>query len=141
MEKGMSRIAVLAWLRLVRVYQKIDRASVHFLRPWNLNVAQFDVLVQVGTTKSITQQELADRLLVTKGNISQLVDRMERLGLLKRCQEGRTNLLVLTEVGEKLYTQVVPAQEEMIMGQFSALSPEEVKQLLSLLRKLDHDIE
>jgi DNA-binding MarR family transcriptional regulator len=140
MEKGTSRTAVPAWLRLVRVYQKVDRASVRFLRPWNLNVAQFDVLVQVGTTKSITQQELADRLLVTKGNISQLVDRMERLGLLKRCQEGRTNLLVLTEAGEELYKQVVPAQEEMVIGQFSALSPEETKQLLSLLRKLDHDI-
>src|SRR5690242_11956524 len=101
-DKEMPRSALLAWLRLARVFQKIDRASVVLLRPWDLNVAQFDVLTQVGSSQGITQQELADRLLVTKGNISQLLDRMERLGLLKRCQEGRTNTLILTETGQRL---------------------------------------
>jgi DNA-binding MarR family transcriptional regulator len=136
----MLRSAVLAWLRLARVFQKIDRASVLLLRPWDLNVAQFDVLTQVGSSQGITQQELADRLLVTKGNISQLLDRMERLGLLKRFQEGRTNTLTLTEMGQQLYEQVVPSQEKMIAELFSELTGEEVEQLLRLLRKLDHSI-
>ncbi len=136
----MLRSSLLAWLRLARVYQKIDRASVVHLRPWDLNVAQFDVLAQVGSAQGMTQQELADRLLVTKGNISQLLDRMEQHGLLRRCQEGRTNTLVLTEAGDHLYKQVVPTQEEMVMKQFSSLSTEEVEQLLHLLRKLDHNI-
>ncbi len=136
----MLQSAVLAWLRLARVFQKIDRASVLLLRPWDLNVAQFDVLTQVGSSQGITQQELADRLLVTKGNISQLLDRMERLGLLKRFQEGRANTLTLTEMGQRLYEQVVPSQEKMIAEQFSELTGEEVEQLLRLLRKLDHSI-
>lgn len=139
-QKEMPRSALLAWLRLARVFQKIDRASVLLLRPWDLNVAQFDVLTQVGASQGITQQELADRLLVTKGNISQLLDRMERLNLLKRCQEGRTNTLTLTETGQRLYEQVVPTQEKMIAEQFSELTGEEVEQLLRLLRKLDHSI-
>ncbi len=137
----MRRMMILTWLRLARVYQKIDRASVVHLRPWNLNVAQFDVLTQVGSANGITQQELADRLLVTKGNISQLIDRMERLGLLQRCQHGRTNVLSLTEAGQQLYNEVVPAQEAMIVQQLSALSTQEVEQLLTLLRKLDHAIQ
>ena len=126
----MSRPSVMAWMRLARVFQKIDRASEVHLRPWNLNVAQFDVLARVGAAKGITQQELADRLLVTKGNISQLLDRLERRGLLKRCQEGRTNTLSLTEEGQQLYAQVVPAQEEMVAQHFSALTSQEVNQLL-----------
>jgi len=130
----------MAWMRLARVFQKIDRASEVRLRPWNLNVAQFDVLARVGAAKGITQQELADRLLVTKGNISQLLDRLERRGLLKRCQEGRTNTLSLTEEGQQLYAQVVPAQEEMVAQHFSALTSQEVNQLLHLLRKLDRSI-
>jgi len=130
----------MAWMRLARVFQKIDRASELRLRPWNLNVAQFDVLARVGAAKGITQQELADRLLVTKGNISQLLDRLERRGLLKRCQEGRTNTLSLTEEGQQLYAQVVPAQEEMVAQHFSALTSQEVNQLLHLLRKLDRSI-
>ncbi len=137
----MQRMMILTWLRLARVYQKIDRASVVHLRPWNLNVAQFDVLTQVGSANGITQQELADRLLVTKGNISQLIDRMEGLGLLQRCQHGRTNELSLTETGQQLYNEVVPTQEAMIAQQLSALSAQEIEQLLTLLRKLDHAIQ
>lgn len=136
----MRRSSVMAWTRLARVYQKVDHASVVHLRPWDLSVAQFDILARVGAAKGITQQELADRLLVTKGNISQLLDRMEQRGLLARCHEGRTNTLSLTEVGQRLYAQVVPSQEEMVAEHFSALSSEEIKQLLLLLRKLDRAI-
>lgn len=136
----MPQQAVLAWLRLARIFQKIDRASLLLLRSWDLNVAQFDVLAQVGSTQGITQQELADRLLVTKGNISQLLDRMEQHGLLARNQVGRANILSLTEAGQKLYAQTVPTQEAMIARQFSSLSTQEIEQLLTLLRKLDHNL-
>lgn len=51
----MPEPAVLTWLRLALVFQKIDRASLAYLRPWELNVAQFDVLAQVGSTLGITQ--------------------------------------------------------------------------------------
>src|SRR5258708_17035525 len=101
----MSRPSVMAWMRLARVFQKIDRASEVHLRPWNLNVAQFDVLARVGAAKGITQQELADRLLVTKGNISQLLDRLGRRRLLKGWREGRTNTLSLTERGHRVDAQ------------------------------------
>src|SRR6266496_6592786 len=83
--------AVLAWLRLARVFQKIDTRSERFFRThelntaqFELNTAQFDVLAQVGAARGMTQQELADALLVTKGNISQLLSKMEQDGLIKR---------------------------------------------------------
>ena len=129
---------VLAWLRLFRVFQKIDRASSEHLRTWGLSTAQFDILARVGASKGITQQELADRLLVTKGNISQLLDRMEKLGLLRRCQEKRSNILVLTEQGQALYDRVVPAQERLIEAELASLSSSEVGDLQRLLRKVDH---
>lgn len=130
--------SVLAWIRLARIFQKIDRASAEHLRAWGLTVAQFDMIAQVGSAEGITQQELADKLLVTKGNICQLLDRLERHGLMRRRQEGRTNRLFLTSAGQRLYQQALPAQEAFIAAQFSALSPEEQAQLLALLRKLDH---
>ena|SRR5437763_5309363 len=136
----MMQPSVLAWLGLYRVFQKIDHASSEHLRSWGLSTAQFDILARVGATRGITQQELADRLLVTKGNISQLLDRMEKLGLLKRCQEKRSNTLMLTEQGQALHDRVVPAQEELIAEQLSALSPAEVADLQGLLRKVDHSL-
>src|SRR3954469_25896825 len=103
--------AVLAWLRLARVFQKIDTRSERFFRSQELNTAQFDVLAQVGAARGMTQQELADALLVTKGNISQLLSKLEQAGLITRRQEGRTNCLSLTEQGQALFDRVVPRQE------------------------------
>jgi len=130
--------SVLAWLRLARVFQKVDRASVTHLRAWGLSVAQFDVLAQVGAAEGMTQQELAQSLLVTKGNVTQLLDRMEASGWIRRCQEGRCNRLVLTEEGRALHAAVTPAQEGLITRLFAALSPDERAALLATLRRLDH---
>lgn len=132
-----QQLPVLAWLRLARVYQKVDHASAEHLRKWDLSVAQFDVLVQVGFSEGITQQELADHLLVTKGNVCQLLDRVEHAGVIVRRQEGRANRLFLTDAGRRLFAAVRPAQEEEIARLLSPLSPEEQVRLLELLRKLD----
>src|SRR5689334_16423975 len=111
--------ALLVWARLVRIFQKIDRALAEHLRGWGLSVAQFEVLAQVGAHEGLTQGEVARALLVTKGNVCQLLDRMERDGLIRRNQAGRTNQLVLTEEGRRLYAEVVPAQEALITRLFS----------------------
>jgi DNA-binding MarR family transcriptional regulator len=132
---------VLAWLRLARVYQKVDSASARHFHDHKLSTAQFDVLAQIGVAEGITQQELAGALLVTKGNVSQLIDRMERQGLVRRYQEGRTNTLFLTEPGRELFAAIVPAQEALVAELFAPLSPDEQSQLLALLRKLDHGLQ
>ena len=121
----------------MRVYQKVDRASAEHLRGWGLSVAQFDVLARVGTQEGIKQQEVADSLLVTKGNVCQLLDKMEGRGWILRRREGRVNHLFLTEAGRRLYDEAVPAQEAMVSERFSALSEEEQARLHELLRKLD----
>jgi len=132
--------AVLAWLRLARVFQKIDTRSERFFRSQKLNTAHFDVLAQVGAARGMTQQELADALLVTKGNISQLLSKLEQAGMITRRQEGRTNCLSLTERGEALFQVVVPQQEALIAELLAPLSDDEQRELLRLLRKLDQNI-
>src|SRR5215211_8420943 len=105
---SLRRPGVLGWLRLMRVFQKIDRASGEHLRGWGLSVAQFDVLAHVGAAEGMTQQELADSLLVTKGNVCQLLGKMEGRGWISRRHEGRTNRLFLTDEGRRLFEEVVP---------------------------------
>ena len=107
------------------------------LRLFGLNNAQFDVLAHVGAAEGITQQELADSLLVTKGNVAQLLDRMEERGLISRRREGRTNRLFLTEEGRRLFPEVVPAHEDLIDERLCVLSREEQKKLHELLRQID----
>jgi DNA-binding MarR family transcriptional regulator len=139
-QSSLRRPAVLAWLRLARVFQKIDTRSEHFFRSHGLNTAHFDVLAQVGAARGMTQQELADALLVTKGNISQLLSKLEQAGLIARRQEGRTNCLSLTERGQQLFDHVVPQQEDLIADLLAPLTEDEQRELLRLLRKLDHGI-
>ncbi|MFP4438326.1 MAG: MarR family winged helix-turn-helix transcriptional regulator [Chloroflexaceae bacterium] len=137
---GVRQTAVLAWMRLARIFQKVDTASAQMFRTHQLSTAQFDALAQIGAAGGITQQELANALLVTKGNISQLIVRLEQQGIVTRRQAGRTNCLFLTERGQALFDAVVPQQEALIAELFSPLSPEEQRQLLVLLRKLDQGL-
>ncbi len=130
-------LPVLAWLRLARVFQKVDQAGAEHLRQFDLNVAQFDVLARVGAAEGLMQQEVADSLVVTKSNVCQLLDRMERAGLVQRRPDGRANRLYLTPAGRRLYDEVVPAHERLIAEQFSVLSPSEQVQLLGMLRTVD----
>src|SRR5579859_6227891 len=129
---------LLAWLRLVRVFQKVDRASTESLRCRQLSPAQLDVLAKVGSSAGISQQELADALLVTKGNVCQLLDKMEGSGLLERRPDGRVNRLFLTEQGRRVRDEVVPKHDALLADKFSALSENDQRELLRILRQLDH---
>jgi DNA-binding MarR family transcriptional regulator len=62
---------------------------------------------------------------------------MEKLDLLRRCQEKRNNTLALTEKGQELYERIVPATEKLIEEQFTVLSASEIADLLRIARKLD----
>ena len=110
------------------------------LREWNLSTAQFDILAHVGAVEGITQQELAEVRLTTKGNLSQLLERMEADGLVCRVREGHAKHIYLTDAGRRVFAGVVPAHEALIDAQFRALPPSEQSQLLRLLRTLDRTL-
>lgn len=137
-ERAESERSLLTWLRLARIYQKIDHASAERLRQWDLSVAQFDALAQIRAAEGLMQQELADRLLVTKGNISQLLDRLAARDLIRRQQEGRASRLYLTDAGRALMDEVTPNQEAFIAELFRGLSATERSTLLTTLRRIDH---
>jgi DNA-binding MarR family transcriptional regulator len=132
--------AVVAWLRLLRVHHKMSRTLEESCRNQNMSLAQFDILAQVGSAEGMTQQCLADRLLVTKGNVCQLIDRMEQTQLITRRQQGRSNRLYLTPKGHQAFSAVVPAIEVAIAELLAGLSTGEQLELADLLRKLEHTI-
>ncbi|HEY7019770.1 MAG TPA: MarR family transcriptional regulator [Ktedonobacterales bacterium] len=136
----MPQSPVTLWVRFARVFHRMDRRLVAQLRARDLSLAQFDVLAQVSASEGLTQQELADRLLVTKGNVCQLLDRMEDADLLTRRQDGRANRVYLTASGARLVQEVLPEHEALISSLLSALTPDEQRQLRVLLRTLDHNL-
>lgn len=136
-----KRLTLLVWLRLARFYNHSNRKSNQHLQQWGITMAQFDALNQIGLHQPITQQQLGERLEVTKGNITQLLKRMEAAGWIKREQDWKTKYISLTVEGYKLYEEVVPRQEQFQIDQFCGLDSEEQTQLLQLLKKLQKTAE
>jgi DNA-binding MarR family transcriptional regulator len=134
---GLRRPSVLGWLHLLRISHQVLQSAATQLSVWSLSNAQFDVLSQVGAAEGISQFGLAKRLFVTQGNITQLLDKMEARGLIRRIPEGRTKRLYLTPAGRQLFAEVVPVHQDFISAQLSTLTIEEQRQLLRLLAKLD----
>jgi len=135
-DKRDERLALLLWYRFSRIYNQSVRESEQHLRNWDLTVAQFDVIAQIGMNKQLTQGELAEKLLVTKGNITQLLSRLEQAGLIQREQDWKVKHVSLTDQGKALYEQVVPVQERFQASHFEALDREEKEKFLHLLKKL-----
>ncbi|MBJ8054056.1 MarR family transcriptional regulator [Bacillus cereus] len=134
--KAEERRGLLLWFRLSRFYNRSIRETNQHLKKWNVSAAQFDVLVQIGGHDRLTQQELGNKLFVTKGNVTQLLNKMEQLDWIQREQEGTTKYISLTKKGKVLYEEIVPPQEKFQAEQFDKLNREEQKQLLELLKKL-----
>lgn len=136
LSKQEKRIGILLWFRLSRFYNQSIRETNQHLKKWDMTAAQFDVLAQVGAAGRISQQDLADRLVVTKGNIAQIIQKVEELGWITREQDWKTKYVSLTAQGQALYSDVVPMQEQFQAAQFNKLNLTEQKQLLDLLKKL-----
>jgi DNA-binding MarR family transcriptional regulator len=142
----MNRVkdtGVLAWLYMMRVSDKMERLSHDNLTRFELTPAQFDVLAHLVAAEGISQQTLSEKLLVTKGNVCGLIDRLEDRGLVVRRpdpEDRRSNLLFLTPKGRELVERAVPAHEKFIIELMSTLCVEQQQQLKSLLRHLDKTI-
>jgi DNA-binding MarR family transcriptional regulator len=127
----------IAWLRLARIYHRIDLRSAETMKCFGLSVSRFDVLNHAGTPEGRTQQDLAAALLVTKGNVTQLLDGLEQDGLIERRRDGRAKRIYLTDRGRDLRQRAVTAQEAAIAAEFSVLDQQEQRQLIALLRKVE----
>jgi DNA-binding MarR family transcriptional regulator len=138
---GRVEPSTIAWLRLARVYHKVDLKTADLMRCHGLSVSRFDVLNHAGTPEGRTQQELAASLLVTKGNITQLLDAMEREGLVERRRDGRSKRIYLTDLGRALRRRVVALQEVEIARHFAVLDERDMKSLIQILRKLDQSLD
>jgi len=128
--------AVVAWLDMQRLSARIERALTAALREVGLSHAQFAMLLTIGASEGLTQQDLAGRLSLTKANVSQLLDRLEASGLIRRVPDARAYALHLTESGRLLLADTIPAHERLIAAEFSKLAPEEQVVLQGLVGRL-----
>ena len=135
-----DELEVRTWVQLVRTLTRMERRLERALELHGLSIPQLDILATLGFEQGITQQELAERLLVTKGNICGMIDRMEANGWVERRpdrEDRRVNRLFLTRRGTTLLAQAMPGQQALAKEVFRALAPAEIQTLYQLLDRLD----
>jgi DNA-binding MarR family transcriptional regulator len=139
--KDHGRLALSTWVRLLRAHGLLLRELRRGMPP-ELTLPQFDVLAQLSRQpEGMTPGELTRELLVTAGNVTGIVDRLEQLGLVqrRRVPEDRRAVRVrLTARGRRLMERVLPRHRRQVQSLLAALAPVELSRLRDLLGVLNH---
>jgi DNA-binding MarR family transcriptional regulator len=120
------------WFRFVRLNRRVTNAVSAELRAIGLSIPQFDLLSTLTEREGLSQQELAERLYVTKGNVSGLLDRMVEAGLVERRSipgDRRSNALHLTPKGRELAERGLCVQQAYVSRTLGALDPRDLVDL------------
>lgn len=133
--------ALRLWLRLLSATHLIEqRVRTRLRSDWNTTLPRFDLMAQLERTPDgLKMSELAGRMMVTGGNITAIVDQLEREGLVSRNPvEGdrRAWLIALTPKGRKAFLAMAAEHERWIVEAFAALDERELTELHVLLGKI-----
>src|SRR3954471_5202786 len=139
--------ALRIWLRLLTCTQMIERVVRSRLREqFATTLPRFDLMAQLERhAGGLKMNELSRLLMVTGGNVTAIVDLLEKEGLVDRLDEPadrRAFRIRLTRSGEKSFTEMARAHEQWVVELFAGLSRRERDELLKLLAKVkSHAVE
>jgi len=139
-----SDSTVQAWTSLVRAEQLVlSRVEDELKKAGFPSLECYDVLAELdgAPTGKLPQAEVQGRILLAQYNLCRLVDRLEREDLVRRVpspEDGRSNLLVITDKGRELRRRMWPVYSAAIEAHLgSRLSAGEADRLAGLLGKLE----
>lgn len=118
--------ALRVWFRLLRLETRIRIAMSERLKAIGVSVPQCDVLTTLTEAEGMSQQELAERLYVTKGNISGLVDRLVAAGFVERRAipgDRRSHAIHLSDEGRRTAEAALAIQRRFVEETLGRLPP------------------
>jgi DNA-binding MarR family transcriptional regulator len=133
--------ALRIWLRLLTCTQLIEREVRSRLREgFNTTLPRFDLMAQLERHREgLKMNELSRLLMVTGGNVTTIVDQLEKESLVERLAEPadrRAFRIRLTRAGERAFAEMARAHEQWVVELLAGLSRKEHDELLRLLAKL-----
>jgi DNA-binding MarR family transcriptional regulator len=133
--------ALRIWLRLLTCTQLIERRVRSGLREeFSTTLPRFDLMAQLERHREgLKMNELSRLLMVTGGNVTAIVDQLEKEGQVERFDEPgdrRAWLIRLTSSGRKGFAEMARAHEQWVVELLAGLSSRERDELLKLLAKL-----
>ena len=117
----------------------LDKSTLKENGSGELSPSHGDILVVLYKNNQLTMKEIADRIHRTKATLTVLVDKLEKLDLVKRkklSEDTRITYITLTKKGESLKPVFEKISNELNSMLYKNLSKEEAEQLDYLLEKM-----
>ena len=140
--EGQER-ALRLWVALARCYGTYARAVSTKVHEYGLTTPQFGILEALYHLGPLSLGDLAGKLLVTGGNVTYVMDRLEEQGLVYRERSPSDRRCIrakLTERGHEVIAGVFPGHAAFIEEMSAGLTLTEQEELRSLLKRLGRSI-
>ncbi|MBO6795005.1 MAG: MarR family transcriptional regulator [Balneolaceae bacterium] len=127
------------FIKLMRSTESLNNRLLRHLSENDLTVSQFGVLEALLHVGPQNQKELGARLLKSGGNITMVIDNLEKSGWVERKKnpkDRRAMIISLTKNGKSFIEDFFPKHLERIVGEFEVLTPEELEELGRLAKKV-----
>ncbi len=138
MTRAAPRESLRAWVRLLAVHKRGLAAIGDELEP-TLTLPRFDLLANLERQDGQTLAALSRHMLVTAGNLTGLVDRAARDGLVERRADPadrRAWRVHLLAEGRRLFAAAERRHARRVEALFTSLSAAELTTLTTLLDKI-----
>lgn len=120
----------------------VRRHGREILSSFEITSPQFDALVVLANHQGITMGELCQRMGLACSTTTDLIDRMERAGLLERVRDPHDRRVIRLRIkprGQEILDAVIEARRRYLAGILSRLDGQELEELTRRLRQL-HDL-
>ncbi len=129
------------WLRLLSATTRIEDTIRQRLREqFGITLPRFDLMAQLEREREgLTMGELSRRMMVTGGNVTSIVDQLEKEQMVLRQSlpgDRRAFRVSLTPAGRKAFAAMAQAHEGWVVELLSPLSERQQDQLHKLLGTL-----
>lgn len=138
----LSRRRLRMWIRMLRLTRGTENHLREFLRVnYDTTLPRFDVAAALYRADApIKMSDLSQQLLVSNGNATVVVERLEKDGHARRVQgteDKRVVLVELTDAGRAWFREVASAHEAEIDRLFASMDHEEIDTIRDLLRLME----
>ena len=141
MHDPLSKRRLKAWVRLLEVTRRTESALREHLRlQHRTTLPRFDVMAALYRRQAgITMSELSRMLLVSNGNATTVVDRLENDGLVRRTQsdaDRRTVFVALTSAGLAQFETLATEHERELTRVFGNVSEADLDTMTDILKRM-----
>jgi DNA-binding MarR family transcriptional regulator len=135
---GEHHQALKLWLRMLACTVRVEDAIRSRLRTtFGITLPRFDLMAQLEREPDgLRMGELSKRMMVTGGNVTGIVDQLEREQLVARVPDPidkRASMVTLTPAGRSAFAEMAAVHEGWVAELFADIPPSDKSKMKSLL--------